>query len=380
MKKKLSKTLPKLFSRLSVGNFSTNETLELPVIDYDKYLNKRSGWESECKKVTECLEETGVLVVKDPRANEDDNNKFIRMMEKYYEQAADKYYNGSKLEDAFPEHAYQHGVTPEYKEKARAHCERFASYDKDHKPISICPPIYDSKWRYFWTVGERNKEADEGMMIYPNDIPKGFPQWQGIMDGWGNKMLSACETAAKMAAVGLKLPENTFYDLMKFGGHLLAPTGSDLAKFDEGTIFAGVHYDLNFLTIHGKSNYGGLFIWLRNGKKMKVKVPDACLLLQSGIQFEYLTGGKVLCGFHEVVYTKEVKEAVEKVKEDNKSKPEHERKSLFRISSTLFSQIRQNVTLEPLAHFKNEQTLKKYPPILTRDQVANELKEISLMI
>jgi len=218
------------------------------------------------------------------------------------------------------------------------------------------------------------------MMIYPNDVPKGFPQWEATMNGWGNKMLSACEVAAKMTAVGYKLPENTFYDLMKYGGHLLAPTGSDLAKFEEGTIFAGVHYDLNFLTIHGKSNYGGLYIWLRNGKKMKVKVPDGCLLLQSGIQFEYLTGGKVLCGFHEVVYTKEVQDLVNKTKEENKKKPENERKSLFRISSTLFSQIRQNVTLQPVEQFRNEQTLKKYPPILTRDQVAAELKEISLMI
>jgi len=251
---------------------------------------------------------------------------------------------------------------------------------KTIKPISICPPIYDSKWRYFWTVGEKNKEADEGMMIYPNDIPKDFPEWNTTMNTWGNKMLGGCEIAAKMAAIGYNLTENTFYDLMKYGGHLLAPTGSDLAKFDEGTIFAGVHYDLNFLTIHGKSNYGGLYIWLRDGKKVKVKIPDSCLLIQAGIQFEYLTGGAALCGFHEVIYTKEVKELVNKAKEENKSKPENERKSFWRISSTLFSQIRQNVTLEPIGNFRNDKSLKKYPPILTRDQVANELKDISLMM
>ena len=38
------------------------------------------------------------------------------------------------------------------------------------------------------------------------------------------------------------------------GPHLLAPTGSDLAKYTEvNTIFAGWHTDLNFLTIHGAS-------------------------------------------------------------------------------------------------------------------------------
>ena len=88
----------------------------------------------------------------------------------------------------------------------------------------------------------------------------------------------------------------------------------------------------------------------------------------------------MLCGFHEVVYTKEVKELIMKTKVENLKRPVNEQKSLWRISSTLFSQIRQNVMLQPLGHFKNEKTIKKYPPILTRDQVANELKDISLMM
>ena len=90
------------------------------------------------------------------------------------------------------------------------------------------------------------------MMVYPNNIPAGFPQWQSTMDGWGNKMLRACEIAAKMAAVGFKLPENSFSDLMKYGAHLLAPTGSDLSKFDVGTIFAGVHYGKLVLKFRSK--------------------------------------------------------------------------------------------------------------------------------
>jgi hypothetical protein len=192
-------------------------------------------------------------------------------------------------------------------------------------------------------------------------------------------MLGACEVVAKMSALGFGLEENTFYDRMKHAGHLLAPTGSDLAKFDEGTIFAGVHYDLNFLTIHGKSNYGGLFIWLRNGEKKKVKIPDGCLLLQSGAQMEYLTGGECLSGFHEVIYTKEVRDQVMKIQKENEGKVEKDKKILWRVSSTLFSQIRQNVVLEPLGKYKNEASLKKYPPIITKDQVANELKAISLM-
>jgi hypothetical protein len=136
---------------------------------------------------------------------------------------------------------------------------------------------------------------------------------------------------------------------------------------------------LNFLTIHGKSNYGGLFVWLRNGEKKKVRIPDGCLLLQAGMQFEYLTGGEFLAGFHEVILTDQVLKVVESKKEENR-KLGFDKHKLWRVSSTLFSQIRQNVILEPIGKYKNTESAKKYPAILTRDQVAAELKAISLMI
>lgn len=218
------------------------------------------------------------------------------------------------------------------------------------------------------------------MLVFPKVIPDGFPQWESVMDNWGYKMLGSTQTVAKMVAHGFGLEENVFYDRMKYGSHLLAPTASDLNRFNIDTIFAGVHYDLNFFTIHGKSNYGGLFIWLRNGTKKRVRVPDGCLLLQAGIQLEYLTGGECMAGFHEVVYTEDVHSQIQQIKKENKQKAEENKKSLWRISSTLFSHIRGNVILEPLGKYKNEKSLMKYPPILTRDQVAKELKEISLMI
>lgn len=76
-----------------------------------------------------------------------------------------------------------------------------------------------------------------------------------------------------------------YYCCESQGPHLLAPTGSDLSCYNEdGTIFAGYHYDLNFLTIHGRSRFPGLYIWLRNGEKVAVKVPVGCLLIQTGKQ------------------------------------------------------------------------------------------------
>ena len=70
--------------------------------------------------------------------------------------------------------------------------------------------------------------------------------------------------------------------------HLLAPTGSDLSKYNEiGTVLAGFHYDLSFITIHGKSRFPGLYIWLKDGTKVQVKVPEGCLLLQAAKQLEH---------------------------------------------------------------------------------------------
>ena len=45
-------------------------------------------------------------------------------------------------------------------------------------------------------------------------------------------MVNACFVAAEMAAIGMGLPANTFTDRMKMGPHLLAPTASDLIKYN----------------------------------------------------------------------------------------------------------------------------------------------------
>ena len=66
------------------------------------------------------------------------------------------------------------------------------------------------------------------------------------------------------------------------------------------TVLAGFHYDLNFLTVHGKSRFPGLKVWTRAGHVVVPKIPPGHLFLQAGKQFEYLTGGHVLAGFHDL--------------------------------------------------------------------------------
>lgn len=57
------------------------------------------------------------------------------------------------------------------------------------------------------------------------------------------------------------------------------------------------------MTIHGRSRFPGLYIWLPNGEKLKIKMPKGHLFIQAGSELEYITGGAIRSGFHEAINT-----------------------------------------------------------------------------
>nr|KAJ0227102.1 hypothetical protein LSAT_V11C100043210 [Lactuca sativa] len=310
--------------------------MELPVIDLEPYLDVVSGkycgdevlnpqLKTACSEVSRTLKETGALLVKDPRCSAQDNDRFIDMMEKYFEQP-DEF---KRLQER-PHLHYQVGVTPEGIEVPRSLVDgemqnKLRSLPKESQPLTPSGP--DPKWRYMWRVGPRPSTTRFQELNSEPVIPEGFLEWKETMDSWGSKMISAIEAVAEMAAIGFGLPKDAFTALMKNGPHLLAPTGSNLERHGkEGTVFAGYHYDLNFLTIHGRSRFPGLSIWLRNGKKVEVKVPVGCLLIQTGKQIEWLTAGDCIAGMHEVVVTNRTLESIKVASQENRS--------LWRVSST----------------------------------------------
>jgi len=198
------------------------------------------------------------------------NEEYIDMIENYFEHISEKYYRGEELEDCHPELSYQTGVTPEHVEMARNHEALVESLEGEDKPLTRYPSGKDCKWRFFWPIGERPETIRNEI---PKVYPRAFPQWEEKMDAWGNHMVNAIYTASEMAALGMGIDKESFTEKMHLGQHLLAPTASDLMKYDVGTPFASFHYDLNFITIHGKSRYPGLFLWTRNWKKMVAKIP-----------------------------------------------------------------------------------------------------------
>jgi len=165
------------------------------------------------------------------------------------------------------------------------------SLGPNNKPLSPCPPELDPKWRFFWRIGPVPPKTNFPSLNADAVIPPEIPEWGEVMDMWGNKMQQAVFVLAEMAAEGFSMPADAFTSRMMYGPHLLAPTGSDFNKFGKkDTVLAGYHYDLNFLTIHGKSRFPGLNVWTREGRRMGVAIPDGCLLVQAGRQIEYLTG------------------------------------------------------------------------------------------
>ncbi|XP_051141212.1 uncharacterized protein LOC127258393 [Andrographis paniculata] len=349
--------------------------MDIPVIDLAPYLEFAGKAEFDlnlknlCTEVSRSLRETGALIVKDPRCTSEDNDRFIDMMEKYWEMPDD-----FKRSQERPHLHYQVGVTPEgvevprslvdkeMKEKLRAMPEEFQPY---------APSGPDPKWRYMWRVGPRPSETSFKELNSEPVIPEGFPDWKNTMDSWGYKMISAVEAVAEMAAIGFGLEKDAFTSLMKQGPHLLAPTGSNLKRHGQlGTVFAGYHYDLNFLTIHGRSRFPGLNIWLRNGQKMQVKVPLGCLLIQTGKQIEWLTAGECIAGMHEVVVTDRTIDAIKSASEQNHS--------LWRVSSTLFAHIASDAVLKPLGHFADSPLASEYPAMRAGEFVEKELAVINL--
>ncbi|GAB1319860.1 Isopenicillin N synthase-like Fe(2+) 2OG dioxygenase domain-containing protein [Madurella fahalii] len=373
-------------------------SMDLPVVDLDVFLNQSHNSpevKAECVKAANALITYGALVLHDSRVSEEDNTTFLDLLEDYFAQPEE-----DLKKDERPELSYQIGVTLENTEKPKCAVdepclrviERLAPSER---PLDISAHHPDPKCRFFWRMVEAPPYETQFPGLNADNITPEAPhikeRWGPVMNQWGTSMKNAVEGLTQMTAVGLGLPTDTFKDAGRYGPHLLAPTASDLKKYGEkDTILAGFHTDLNFLTIHGRSRYPGLHIWARNtGKRIPVRIPPGnYLLVQAGKQLEYITGGLIKAGYHEVV----VNEKTVQVIEDRKTRfPD---RPLIRISSTFFWHLSSDYDLAPIPalaaeaqrvraeqfnHGKDEGEEVSYPPIKVGEQVSNELKHIALM-
>lgn len=327
----------------------------LSIIDLTDAVNSGIYTQTLRKTVLENLHKTGVLLIKDPRVNEKDNDKFIDMMEKYYSQK-----DNVKRKDIREKVHYQVGLTPAYTETPLDHCEKIFRLNEKRKNFIHKPKGKDPKERFLWHVNKKSVD---------NIIPEGFDNWENNMVSWSTHMSNTVKTISKILALSLDLDINFFTTMCNRSDTLLAPTGMNLLNKKEHNIIAGYHNDISFLTIHGKSRYPGLFIWLRDNTKIQVQIPDGCLLIQAGKQLEHLTGGYIQAGFHEVVVTKE---ALNKVLDN------YPVNCPVRVSSTMFVHTNDEVILSPIQRFVTEKSKEEYPLILKSEWLIKELKKLSL--
>ncbi|KAF8225108.1 Clavaminate synthase-like protein [Tricholoma matsutake] len=371
-------------------------SMELPLIDLDLFLSNPPDSQEvihECKKAADALITYGALVLRDSRVSEEDNSRFLDLLEDYFNQPL-----SDLQKDERPDLSYQVGVTLENTEKPKCAvdepCLRIIErLDPSERPLDISAHSPDPKCRFFWKMSENPPyETQFPVLNAPNVVPQAESlrdRWPPIMQQWGTSMKNAVANLAEMIAIGLGLPLETFRDAGKYGPHILAPTASDLGKYGrKDTILAGFHSDLNFLTIHGRSRYPGLHIWARNtGKRIPVKIPEGnYLLVQAGKQLEHLSGGLIKAGFHEVVVNEKTLTVIEERKVENSDRP------LIRISSTFFWHLSSDYDLVPipsLADRGRANTVEQvrvgydddtvYMPMKVGQQVQTELKHIALM-
>ncbi|GAA5861411.1 hypothetical protein JCM8547_006121 [Rhodosporidiobolus lusitaniae] len=326
----------------------------LPTVDLEIF---RSSPDSpaalaEATKVAEALIEFGALIVRDSRVSEEANERFLDVCEDYFDQD-----EAVLKEDERPEVHYQVGVTLENTEKPKCHsfdpCKRIiAALDPSERPLDLEGGKADPKCRFFYRMGRTPPQTDFPSLRMENVTPHAFAStWKDSMEDWGQQIKTAVEGVTEMLAVGLGLERKELLEAAEFGSHLLAPTATDLKKYGkEGEVFAGFHTDLNFLTIHGRSRFPGLNIWARNsGKRIEVKLPRGCLLVQAGKQLEHLTGGLILAGYHEVICTSATLAALQ----TRISDPATAHRPQIRISSTFFFHLSSDSSLSPQS-FRNK--------------------------
>lgn len=123
-------------------------TFELPVVNLSPFLTDPSSDQalSECKKAAEAFIKFSACSILDERVTEEDNSKFLNLLEDYFDQP-----RNVKMLDVRPELAYQVGVTPDHTEMPRCgrdlKCmEYIQSLEKDDQPNPFDQK--DPKWRF----------------------------------------------------------------------------------------------------------------------------------------------------------------------------------------------------------------------------------------
>ncbi len=212
------------------------------------------------------------------------------------------------------------GLKENYSQLRKPYAEEKERLTGGNLALTPMQPKVDPTWRYHWLLGSEQ-----------NVKPIDFPHFSEIIESWGKQLYQTNFTVCEMVAVGLGLDFYRITDTLKKGSHYISPPGVDLSKSKPGDVITGFHRDFGLITSQAKTRFPGLMAWLLTGEKVDVNIPDGHLLIQSGKQLEWLTGGYLKAGFHEVIHTSAVEA---QVKHNLRAG-----KSTWRVVPSLFSYV-----------------------------------------
>lgn len=266
---------------------------------------------------------------------------------------------------------FQGGWTPPYTESPVDQRRFVIKLNADQRPYweNLTD---DDKERVMFGVGWRPAHTRFPGLMPPTRIMVGHEEWCRTMNRWGKNMLSDTDMLLDVLAEHYGLPAKVFST--KGGAHYVAPTGTRMNRFYVGKVVVRLHSDMGLLTGHEKSiayfsksgkiaPCGGLIVWTADGRRVRVVVPEGCRLFQAGMQLEYVTGGKIRAGMHQVVIPPEAQALIDEANMNGED--------VWRITATLFPHFLGDKKIRVLKPFRVKG--KKYPTIF-----AGELDEATL--
>ena len=307
-----------------------------------------------CRAVTSSLEETGLVILRSAHADP-------ALREEMQLGTAQFFALPKRIKAKTETARFQGGWTPPYSETPVDQAGYVISLDADQRPFWE-DLTDDDKERVMFGIGWRPASSRFPDLMPCTRIMVGHEKWCDTMNRWGESMLSDTDFLLGALAQHYDLSPEVFST--KGGAHYVAPTGTPLNKFKVGKVVVRLHADMGLLTGHEKSiayfsksgrkaPCGGLIVWTKAGKKIRVVVPDGCRLFQAGHQLEFLTDGRIKAGLHQVVIPPE---AAALIAEANRCGED-----VWRITATLFPHLLGDMQISVLPPFREEG--KEYPTI-----------------
>ena len=314
---------------------------QIPIINTSKFL--ATGQDDEqCVALKDGVSHYGLAIILDERVEPGLPVKYREVVQEVFRLPPET--KARRIQPRLPDgkQVYENGWRPPFTEKPRRRNEVLHLIPDHAKPRD--PPDKDPKERLMYPFGKFRTETKYPMIDHSEPII--FTEVEGYREtseAWGRTMYMVMMTMAQMLAVGFGEPRDLFSSMLEYGPLRLAPTGLDLTKWGPGTVAAGFHNDLSCFTMHGMSNWPGLWAWTRLFEKYAVRLPgEQYLLLQVGRVLEHLTAGVVKRGYHEVVMPPQLPTVD------------------WRVTTTSFYNIATELLIEPVGSFAKLESAEPY--------------------